>query len=101
MPETPLHQSLAGKAALASFRRRLVYLAIAGAAMVVAAMLYLASYGPLTMTMVVTVTLGVFVSVVLGGGLMAAGFFSASAGIDDAVSKVSIAAADAPEDAVT
>ena len=88
-------------AALASFKRRIVYLCIAGAALVVAALLYLASSGPLTATLIGTVTVGVFVSVVLGGGLMAAGFFSASSGIDDAASNARIAApadaADAPD----
>lgn len=83
-------------AAMASFKRRIAYLVIAGAALVVAAMVYLASYGPLTATMVIAVTFGVFVSVVLGGGLMAAGFFSASSGIDDEVAKASLVSPDMP-----
>lgn len=71
--------------ARAGFKRLLVYLAIAGVLMVAAAITYLASYGALTGTLVFTVTAGVFVSVMLGGGLMAAGFFSSDSGHDDEV----------------
>ena len=91
-----MQKSAKSVAAMASFKRRLAYLVVAGAAMVVAAMFYLASYGPLSATMVIAVTVGVFVSVVLGGGLMAAGFFSASSGIDDEVAEASVVSADAP-----
>ncbi len=55
--------------------------------MVAAALIYLASWGSLTATLVVTVTFGVFVSIVLGGGLMAAGFFSSDSGHDDLVAE--------------
>lgn len=71
--------------AKAGFRRLLIYLVIAGVLMVAGAITYLASYGELTATLVFTVTVGVFVSVVLGGGLMAAGFFSSDSGHDDEV----------------
>jgi hypothetical protein len=65
-------------------RRSLAYLVIAGSAMVVAAIVYLGQSGPLSGTLVFTVTAGVFVSVVLGGGLMALGFYSAQSGVDEA-----------------
>ena len=90
-----MQKSAKSVAAMASFKRRLAYLVVAGAAMVVAAMFYLASSGPLSVTMVIAVTIGVFVSVVLGGGLMAAGFFSASSGIDDDAANASIVSPDA------
>ena len=89
-------KSLNAMAAKARFKRRILYLVVAGAAMVVVAIFYLASYGPLTVTLVLTVTVGVFVSVVLGGGLMAVGFFSASSGIDDEVAKASVVSPDSP-----
>ena len=88
-------KSLNAMAAKARFKRRILYLVVAGAAMVVVAIFYLASYGPLTVTLVLTVTVGVFVSVVLGGGLMAVGFFSASSGIDDEVSSAGIVPSEA------
>ncbi len=73
--------------AKAAFRRQLIYLVVAGFVMVAAALIYLASWGPLTGTLVVTATFGVFVSIALGGGLMAAGFFSADSGHDDLVAE--------------
>lgn len=71
------------KAAKASFWRLIVYLAIAGAVMVAAALYYLSLHGPLTPTLVATTTIGVFVSILLGGGLMAAGFLSSNTGHDE------------------
>ncbi len=53
--------------------------------MVAAALIYLHASGSMSATLVVTVVLGVFVSIVLGGGLMAMGFYSANSGVDDAV----------------
>ncbi len=66
-----------------SFWRLIVYLGIAGVAMVVAALYYLSLYGPLTPTLVLTTGVGVFVSILLGGGLMAAGFLSSNSGHDE------------------
>lgn len=83
-------------AALAKYRRLLVFLAIAGVAVTAAALLYLGSYGPLSATLVVTVVFGVFVSMLLGGGLMATGFYSSDSGIDEDVARSSTAAADPP-----
>ncbi len=69
-------------AAMARLRRSLGLLAIAGIAMTVGALAYLARSGPMSPTLVFTVVAGVFVSILLGGGLMALGFFSASTGHD-------------------
>lgn len=73
------------KAAQSRLRRLLIYLLMAGVAMSAAALVYLHSNGPLSTTLVVTVIAGVFVSIMLGGGLMAMGFYSADSGVDDAV----------------
>ena len=66
-----------------SFWRLIVYLSIAGVVMVAAALYYLSLYGPLTPTLVLTTGAGVFISILLGGGLMAAGFLSSNSGHDE------------------
>ena len=71
--------------ARAGFWRLIVYLGIAGVAMVAAALYYLSLYGPLTPTLVLTTSVGVFISILLGGGLMAAGFLSSNSGHDERV----------------
>lgn len=71
-----------GAVALVRFKRQIALLVIAGMAMAAAAVFYLSRFGPLTATLVFTVITGVFVSIVLGGGLMALGFLSASSGHD-------------------
>jgi len=50
--------------------------------MVAAAMTYLAATGDLSLHMIVATTLGVFFSVLLGAGLMAASYFSDKSGHD-------------------
>ena len=70
-------------AAKASFWRLIIYLTIAGIVMTAAALYYLSLYGPLTPTLVGTTAVGVFVSILLGGGLMAAGFLSSNTGHDE------------------
>lgn len=82
-----MDRSMAGRrrVAIRDFKRLMIYLVIAGLGMVAAALFYLSRYGPLTATLVITTTAGVFVSVVLGGGLMAAGFFSSTSGLDEEV----------------
>ena len=72
------------------FRRQILYLVIAGIVSVQGALAYLASYGAVTVTMALAVTFGVFVSIVLGGGLMAIGFYSAGSGVDDAVANAAV-----------
>lgn len=76
-------------AALHVFRRLMLYLLAAATLMVGTALIYLSSTGALTPTLVIAVTIGVFVSIMLGGGLMAAGFFSARSGHDDDVASAS------------
>ena len=58
----------------------------AAVVMVAAAMLYLKATGDLTPDMVIATIVGVFISVVLGAGLMAASYFSAKSGHDRDVS---------------
>ena len=53
--------------------------------MVVGALAFEASQGPLYPNQVVATILGVFISMVLGCGLFALAFFSAKSGHDDAV----------------
>lgn len=72
------------------FRRQILYLVIAGIISVPGALAYLASYGAVTLTMALAVTFGVFVSIVLGGGLMAIGFYSAGSGVDEAVANAAV-----------
>jgi hypothetical protein len=71
------------KKARTSFWRLIAYLGVAGVAMVAAALYYLSLYGPLTPTLVLTTSVGVFISILLGGGLMAAGFLSSNSGHDE------------------
>lgn len=71
--------------ARAEFRRMLVWIALVGVAMVAGALLYLSSVGPLTASLVVATTIGVFLAVLLGAGLFAAAFFSSKSGHDDIV----------------
>ena len=55
---------------------------VAAIVMVVAALFYLHATGDLTPNMIVATVLGVFLSVLLGAGLMAASYFSAKSGHD-------------------
>jgi lipopolysaccharide export LptBFGC system permease protein LptF len=72
--------------ARAEFRRMMKWATVAAAAMVAAAMIYLAATGDLTPDMIIATVLGVFFSVLLGAGLMAASYFSAKSGHDREVS---------------
>jgi polyferredoxin len=71
--------------ATADFRRTILWIVVAGIALVAGALWYLSLYGPLRLHMVVATVAGVFVSVLLGCGLFAAGFFSDKSGHDRAV----------------
>jgi hypothetical protein len=71
--------------AAADFRRMIVWIAVAGIVMVIAALWYLSLYGPLRLHMVVATIAGVFVSTLLGCGLFAAAFFSDKSGHDQDV----------------
>lgn len=68
--------------ALKEFKRMMVWIAVAGVAMVAGALWYLSLYGPLNIHMVIATTLGVFLSTMLGCGLFAAAFFSDKSGHD-------------------
>ena len=80
---TPSPETTRAGSARSSFWRLIVYLGFAGIAMVAAALYYLSLYGPLTPTLVLTTSVGVFISILLGGGLMAAGFLSSNSGHDE------------------
>ena len=71
--------------AVAEFKRMIVWIALAGVVMVVAALFYISRYEPLRLHMVIATILGVFFSVLLGAGLFAAAFFSDKSGHDQDV----------------
>jgi hypothetical protein len=71
--------------ALAEFRRMMVWIGLAGAAMAAGALWYISRYEPLRLHVVVATVLGVFFSVLLGSGLFAAAFFSDKSGHDQDV----------------
>ena len=68
--------------ARADFLRMMKWIVVAAVAMVVAALLYLNATGDLTRDMVIATVIGVFLSVLLGSGLMAASYFSDKSGHD-------------------
>ena len=71
--------------AAAEFRRMILWIALAGVAMVIGALFYISRYEPLRLHMVIATVLGVFFSVLLGAGLFAAAFFSDKSGHDQDV----------------
>jgi hypothetical protein len=72
--------------ARADFRRMMKWILLAAVLMVAGALAYLTATGDLTSEMVIATVLGVFVSVLLGSGLMAAAYFSDKSGHDRDVS---------------
>lgn len=70
------------QAARADFRRMMIWIVVVAVLMVGAALLYLKSTGDLSPHMIVATVLGVFFSVLLGAGLMAASYFSDKSGHD-------------------
>jgi hypothetical protein len=74
------------QSARADFRRMMIWALVAAVLMVAAALLFLRMTGDLTPDMIIATVLGVFLSVVLGAGLMAASYFSAKSGHDREVS---------------
>ena len=74
------------QSARADFRRMMIWALVAAVVMVAAALLFLRMTGDLTPDMIIATVLGVFLSVVLGAGLMAASYFSAKSGHDREVS---------------
>ena len=67
------------------FRRMVLWIIGIGVVMAAGAIVYLALSGELYLHMVIATLGGVFFSVVLGCGLMAAAFFSDKSGHDDNV----------------
>lgn len=84
--------------ALAEFKRMILWIALAGVAMVAGALWYISLYEPLRLHMVIATTLGVFFSVLLGSGLFAAAFFSDKSGHDQNVTDATRGKEDAPPD---
>ena len=77
---------MAGKRdAALEFRRMMKWIVAIAVVMVAGALAFEASQGPLYPHMVVATILGVFFSMVLGGGLFALAFFSDKSGHDEAV----------------
>lgn len=70
------------QSARADFRRMMKWIIVAAVAMVIAALLYLHATGDLNRHMVIATVVGVFLSVLLGSGLMAASYFSDKSGHD-------------------
>ena len=70
------------QSARADFRRMMKWAVVAAVVMVAAALLFLRATGDLTPDMIIATVLGVFLSVLLGAGLMAASYFSAKSGHD-------------------
>lgn len=71
-------------AARASFKRMMIWICVFAVFMVGGALLYLTSgSGKVSPHMIVAAILGVFMSVVIGAGLMAAVFFSSKSGHDE------------------
>lgn len=77
---------MAGKrTAAAELRRMLKWIVLIAVVMVVGALAFEASQGPLYVNQVIATILGVFFSMVLGCGLFALAFFSSKSGHDDDV----------------
>lgn len=72
-------------AAMAEFKRMLIWIGIAGVLMVAGSLWYLSLYTELRLSMVLATIGGVFFSVLLGCGLFAAAFFSDKSGHDQNV----------------
>ena len=74
--------------AIADFKRIMKWIAVIAVLMVLGALSYLQLFSTLDTTTVIATTLGVFFSVLLGCGLLAAAFFSDKSGIDQQVTDV-------------
>jgi hypothetical protein len=73
------------KQAMAEFRRMMKWIVLVAILMVIGALIYLAATGDLDASMVIATMLGVFLSVLLGCGLLAAAFFSDKSGHDQRI----------------
>lgn len=77
------HREERRAAAKVEFIRLMIATVVSGVIMVVAALIYLSRGQEMSTSMIAAVIIGVFVSIVLGAGLMAAGFYSSRSGHDD------------------
>jgi hypothetical protein len=86
-PDTPHFTVMADRhgKALIEFKRMVAWIVGIGVLMAAGAIIYLALSGELYLHMVIATLSGVFFSVVLGCGLMAAAFFSDKSGHDRSV----------------
>ncbi len=75
--------------AVAEFKRIMIVIAVIAVLMVFGALIYLYLFSTLDTNTVVAVTLGVFLSTLLGCGLFAAAFFSDKSGHDQDVTDAS------------
>ena len=73
------------KQATAEFRRMMKWIILVAVLMVIGALAYLGATGDLTTSMVIATMGGVFFSVLLGCGLLAAAFFSDKSGLDQRI----------------
>lgn len=80
------------------FRRMVGWIVLFGVVLAIAAILYLALTGELFLHMVVATLGGVFLTVLLGCGLMAATFFSDKSGHDRTVTDATRSKPDADKD---
>jgi uncharacterized membrane protein len=76
------HMARARQQAAEKFRRMVKWIAVAGVAMVIAALVYLRLMDAWSIHAVIATILGVFFSVLLGCGLFALAFFSDKSGHD-------------------
>jgi ABC-type Fe3+-siderophore transport system permease subunit len=76
--------------ATVEFKRLLIWVALIGVAVAVAAVFYLSRSGEMSTHMVVATVGGVFVSMVLGCGLFALAFFSDKSGHDQDASDATV-----------
>ena len=74
-------------AAASDFRRTIILICVAGVLMAAGALWYTSLFLPLTIVVVSATVGGVFLSVLLGCGLFALGFYSDKSGHDDRVNK--------------
>jgi glucan phosphoethanolaminetransferase (alkaline phosphatase superfamily) len=85
------------KRAASEFRRMMVWIAVIGVLMVVAALWYISLFEPLRLHMVIATIAGVFFSVLLGSGLFALAFYSDKSGYDQNVTDATRSERDQPD----
>ena len=99
MSEVLRKEALGKQTAAGEFRRMMKWIVAIAVLMVVGALAFEASQGPLYPHMVVATILGVFLSMVVGCGLFALAFFSDKSGHDEAVRQTTERRKEPDEDA--